>query len=364
MPTKPLPPSRVVANKRTALILGITGQDGSYLAEHLLRKGYSVHGLVRRASQFNRFRIDHLRRESTGSQLTLHYGDLTDVTSLRRIFLKVRPTEVYHLAAQSHVGLSFEIPEVTCQENAMATVALLEILRDLDFPVRFYHAASSELFGTPRTAPQNEETSFKPMNPYGCAKAFGAQLCRVYRQAYGLFIVNGIAYNHESPRRGENFVTRKISLGVARIKCGQQKALVLGNLDAGRDWGWAPEYVVAMWRSLQVKKPDDYILATGRPCSVRDFAVAAFAEVGIKVAFTGKGTKEIGRRKDTGATVLRIDPKFYRPIDSTTLVGDPRRAKKNLGWAAETTGRDVARLMARSDYVALAGNRQEFRDKK
>ena len=338
---------------KTALILGITGQDGSYLAEYLLGRSYEVHGLVRRSSMFNRARIEHLRAVSGKQRLTLHYSDLSDLTSLRRIIQKVKPREVYHLAGQSHVGLSFEIPEVTCQENAVATLGLLEILRDLSYPVKVYHAASSEIFGAPAKSPQNEGTPFNPVNPYGCAKAFAAQMCRVYRDAYGVFAVNGIAYNHESPRRGENFVTRKISLGAARIRAGQLKEISLGNLDARRDWGWAPEYVVGMWQALQAKKAGDYVFATGRACSVREFATAAFAAVGIELVFNGSGKSELARRKDTSAIVLRIDPRFYRPVEPTTLVGDARYARKVLGWKARTAGQEVARQMARADYATL-----------
>jgi len=340
---------------RSALILGITGQDGSYLTEFLLAKGYEVHGLVRRSSLFNRARIEHLRAMTEQKRLALHYSDLTDMTSLRRILQKVRPQEVYHLAGQSHVGLSFEIPEVTCQENANATLGLLEILRDLDYPVKIYNAASSEIFGAPRQSRQNEQTAYNPVNPYGCAKAFATQMCRVYRTAYGLFAVNGIAYNHESPRRGENFVTRKISLGAARIRAGLQSEISLGNLDSRRDWGWAPEFVDAMWRSLQAKEAHDFVLATGRPCSVRDFATAAFAAVGIKLKFSGRGPREVARRADTGAVVLRVDPRFYRPLEPTTLVGDARQARKILGWRATVAGKNVARLMAQADYAALPG---------
>jgi GDPmannose 4,6-dehydratase len=342
-------------NARSALILGITGQDGSYLTEHLLAKGYEVHGLVRRSSMFNRARIEHLRAMTEQKRLALHYSDLTDHTSLRRIIQKVRPREVYHLAGQSHVGLSFEIPEVTCQENANATLGLLEILRDLDYPVKIYNAASSEIFGAPRTAKQNEQTPFNPVNPYGCAKAFAAHLCRVYRDAYGLFAVNGIAYNHESPRRGENFVTRKISLGAARIRAGQLAEISLGNLDARRDWGWAPEFVDGMWRSLQAKEARDYVFATGKPCSVRDFAAAAFGALGLKLVFSGRGVAEVARRADTGAVVLRIDPRFYRPLEPTTLAGDARMAQRILGWRAQAAGKEVARLMAQADYAALQG---------
>jgi GDPmannose 4,6-dehydratase len=338
---------------RSALILGITGQDGSYLTELLLGRGYAVHGVVRRSSMFNRSRIDHLRAHAGRGRLTLHYSDLTDHTSLRRILQRVAPAEIYHLAGQSHVGLSFEIPEVTSQENAMATLALLEIVRDLAHPVRFYHAASSELFGAPAKAPQDEATAFNPVNPYGCAKAFAAQMVRVYRQAYGVFAVNGIAYNHESPRRGENFVTRKISLGAARVQAGQQSGIQLGNLDAQRDWGWAPEFVDAMWRSLQAPAPRDYVLATGAACTVREFAAAAFGELGITLKFSGRGAKEVGRRTDTGAVVIRVDPKFYRPIDSVHLVGDASAARRHLKWRARTAGAAVARLMARADAAAL-----------
>lgn len=338
---------------KTALITGITGQDGSYLAELLLAKGYTVHGLVRRASMFNRGRIDHLRG-TPADRLILHYGDLADLTSVRRMLRKIAPREVYHLAGQSHVGLSFEIPEVTCQENGMATLGLLEALRDLDYPVRFYHAASSEMFGSPKSTPQTEATPFNPVNPYGCAKAFATQLCRVYRHSYGLFACSGIAYNHESPRRGENFVTRKITLGAARIVAGKQTVLTLGNLGARRDWGYAPEYVAAMWRMLQAKVPADYVLATGKTCSVREFATAAFAELGVGLKFTGRGTAETGRRTDNGAVVIRIDPRFYRATDSSQLVGNAARARKALGWAPKVTGAAVARLMARADYDALA----------
>jgi GDPmannose 4,6-dehydratase len=341
---------------KSALITGITGQDGSYLTEHLLAQGYAVHGLVRRASMFNRSRIDHLRTSGKvpAERLVLHYGDLNDLTSLRRLLKSIAPTEVYHLAGQSHVGLSFEIPEVTVQENGMATLGLLEALRDLDYPVRFYHAASSEVFGVPVGSPQTEATPFNPVNPYGCAKVFATQLCRVYRQAYGIFTCSGISYNHESPRRGENFVTRKITLGAARIKAGKQTHLLLGNLDAQRDWGFAPEYVQAMWRMLQSPQPRDYILATGRACSVREFAQAAFAELGLGLEFSGRGVDEIARRTDTGAIVLQVDPRFFRPAESSHLLGDATLARQELKWAPQTVGPAVARLMARADMELAA----------
>jgi GDPmannose 4,6-dehydratase len=343
---------------KTALIIGITGQDGSYLAESLCARDYAVHGLVRRASMFNRARIDPLRHSEAAGQgrLTLHYGELNDLTSFRRLLRTIEPDEVYHLAGQSHVGLSFEIPEVTCQENGMGTLHLIEALRDLDQPARFYHAASSEIFGSPTDGRrQTEDTPVAPVNPYGCAKAFATQLCRVYRRAHGLFLCSGIAYNHESPRRGENFVTRKISMAAARIRAGQQAVLRLGNLDARRDWGYAQEYVEAMWLTLQADKPDDYILATGRTVSVREFAAAAFTEAGMEVVFEGSGENEIGRRRDTGATVIAVDSRYYRPVDSTALVGDPTRAKQVLGWAAKTEGEAVARLMVRAEGALLTG---------
>lgn len=321
-----------------ALITGITGQDGSYLTELLLARGYVVHGLVRRASLFNRSRIEHLRHDPAigGKTLFLHYGDLNDTTSLRRLFRQIKPSEVYHLAGQSHVGLSFEIPEATVQEVANATLGLLEILRDQEHPVKFYHAASSEIFGAPATDPQDEETPLRPTSPYGCAKAFATNLSRVYRDAYGLFVSNGIAYNHESPRRGENFVTRKISLAVARIARGLQEELPLGHLDVSRDWGYAPEYVEAMWRMLQQPKPADYVLATGESHTLADFLEAAFAAAGLDW------------RK-----YVKVDRRFVRPAEPVRLVGDARKAQAELGWTAETRMPALARLMVESDLAAL-----------
>jgi len=336
---------------KKALILGITGQDGSYLAELLLARGYAVHGLVRRASQFNRGRIDHLRAAADGDagRFELHYGDLTGTASLRRVLTQVEPDEVYHLAGQSHVGLSFDLAEATCQENGMATLALLEILRDLQLPVRLYHAASSEIFGRPPVAPQDETTPFLPVNPYGCAKSFATQVCRVFRESYGMFVANGIAYNHESPRRGENFVTRKITSAAARLRAGADEVLTLGNLDAGRDWGYAPEYVEAMWRMLQAPRAADYVLATGRSTTVREFARAAFAALDMPIEFSGEGVAEVARRRDTGRVVLRVDAKYYRPVEPARLVGDPRRAAADLGWSARTTALEVAALMATAE---------------
>src|ERR1051325_9776227 len=303
-----------MANK-VALITGITGQDGSYLTELLLQKDYAVHGIVRRTSNLVRSRIEHLRRDPKiyEKRLFLHYGDLSDTTTLRRIFGEVQPAELYHLAGQSHVGLSFEIPESTCDEAGMATLRLLEILRDQRAPVRFYHASTSEIFGNAAESPQTEETPMRPTSPYGCAKAFATQLARVYRRSYGLFVCNGILYNHESPRRGENFVTRKIARAAARISRGLDSELVLGNVEGKRDWGRAQDYVVAMWMMLQHEKPDDYIVATGETHSVREFVEAAFKVVDLP-----------------WKKYVKQDPAFDRPIEPARLVGNAEKIQKTL----------------------------------
>lgn len=332
---------------RKALITGITGQDGSYLAELLLGKEYEVHGLVRRASSFNRSRIEHLRTDPSiyGKRLFLHYGDLSDATTLRRLLTKLGPDEIYHLAGQSHVGLSFELPESTMQEVAASCLTLLEIVRDLDSPVRFYHAASSEIFGAVKAAPQNEDTPMRPHSPYGCAKAFAVNMCAVYRNAYGVYACSGIAYNHESPRRGENFVTQKITKAAARAAVGFTEPLVLGNLSAERDWGSAPEYVDAMWRMLQLQEPQDLVLATGHSTSVRDFARAAYAAAGKSLVFKGHGAEERGLDEASGKVLIKVDPSFFRPAEPVGLVGDARRAEEVLGWKAKLQGTDLARIM-------------------
>lgn len=327
-----------MSNNKVALITGITGQDGSYLTELLLDKGYTVHGIVRRTSNLLRSRIEHLRRDPGiyDKNLFLHYGDLSDTTTLRRIFREVQPTELYHLAGQSHVGLSFDIPESTCDEAGMATLRLLEILRDQGQPVRFYHASTSEIFGNASESPQTEETPMRPTSPYGCAKAFATQLCRVYRQSYGLFVCNGILYNHESPRRGENFVTRKIARAAARISRGLENELVLGNLDALRDWGRAQDYVQAMWLMLQHDKPDDYVVATGETHSVRDFAEAAFA------------VADLPWKK-----YVKQDDAFNRPIEPTQLVGRADKIRKTLDWKPSGTFDDLVREMVEAEINAL-----------
>ncbi|MGI8820652.1 MAG: GDP-mannose 4,6-dehydratase [Chthoniobacterales bacterium] len=323
---------------RVALITGITGQDGSYLAELLLEKGYTVHGVVRRTSNLTRSRIEHLRSnpEIYGKRLFLNYGDLTDGTTLRRIFAQVEPAEVYHLAGQSHVGLSFDIPESTCEEVGMATLRLLEICRDQKQPVKFYHASSSEIFGAATESPQTEETPFRPANPYGCAKAFATQMARVYRNSYKLFVCNGILYNHESPRRGENFVTRKIARAAARIARGLENELVLGSLESRRDWGHAREYVHAMWLMMQQETADDYIVATGKTHSVRDFVEAAFAVIDLP-----------------WERYVSSDRSFERPAEPVRLVGSPEKIKRAFGWSAQIGFADLVREMVDAETAAL-----------
>ncbi len=324
--------------KNIALITGITGQDGSYLTELLLEKGYTVHGIVRRTSNLLRSRIEHLRNDKDvyDKRLFLHYGDLSDSTTLRRIFSEVRPAEIYHLAGQSHVGLSFEIPESTCEEVGMATLSLLEIARDQPQPVRFYHASSSEIFGSAEESPQTEDTPLQPASPYGCAKAFATQLVRVYRQSYGLFVCNGILYNHESPRRGENFVTRKITHAVARIARGFQHELVLGNLESRRDWGRAQDYVGAMWLMLQHEVPDDYVVATGDARSVREFVEAAFAVVNL-----------------VPEKYVKHNPVFDRLADPAGLVGSSEKIRRVLGWKPSGSFQQLVREMVESELTAI-----------
>ena len=323
---------------KIALITGITGQDGSYLCELLLAKGYKVHGVVRRTSNMLRSRIEHLRRneEIYDQQLFLHYGDLSDSTTLRRIVGDVRPMELYHLAGQSHVGLSFEIPESTCEEAGMATLRLLEIARSQPHPVKFYHASSSEIFGNASEIPQTENTPLRPTSPYGCAKAFATQLARVYRESYGLFVCNGILYNHESPRRGENFVTRKIARAAARIARKLDDALVLGNLESQRDWGRAHDYVEAMWLMVQHKTADDYVVATGETHSVREFVEAAFAVVDLP-----------------WEKYVKHDESFDRPTEPARLVGSADKIRRTLGWKPAGTFRQLVNEMVEAELAAI-----------
>jgi len=321
-----------------ALITGITGQDGSYLAELLLSKGYEVHGIVRRSSSLERVRLSELYQDPQiyGSRLHLHYADLTDTTTIRRIVMKVQPTEFYHLAGQSHVGLSFEIPESTCELTAMATLRIMEILRDLPQPPRFLHASSREIFGTPTSSPQDESTPVNPNSPYGCAKAFATQMTKIYRESHGLFFCNAICYNHESPRRGENFVTRKVTLAAARIHAGLQKSLSLGDLDSQRDWGFAGDFVQAMWQMLQHTQPDDYVLATGVSHSIRDLLQLAFAHVGLD-----------------WRNHVQVDQRFLRPADATALLGDSSKARRVLGWQPSLDFAGLVRLMVDTDINRL-----------
>jgi GDPmannose 4,6-dehydratase len=321
-----------------AVITGITGQDGSYLTDLLLAKGYEVHGIVRRSSTLQRPRLDQQFHDESiyGKRLFLHYSDLTDTTSLRRILHRIHPDEFYHLAGQSHVGLSFEIPESTCELTAMGTLRILEILRDLNPSPRFLHASSREIFGTPTCSPQNEETPVNPNSPYGAAKAFANQLVKIYRDSMGLFGCNAICYNHESPRRAENFVTRKITIAAARIKLGLQKELVLGNIDSARDWGSAPEFVEAMWRMLQQPAPKDYILATGTTHTVSEFMEYAFQHVGLD-----------------WKSYYRHDPRFQRPIEPQNLCGNAAKALEDLGWKHKTSLRELAAMMVDHDLERL-----------
>ncbi len=344
-----------------ALIAGITGQDGSYLAEFLLAKGYEVHGILRRSSSFNRGRIDHIYIQDPAimnKRLFLHYGDVTDTSNLNRLLEKIRPEEIYNLAAQSHVKVSFDVPEYTAEVDAVGTLRFLDAIRETGTQTRFYQASTSELFGKARTIPQNESTPFYPRSPYGVAKLFGYWIVVNYREAYNLFACNGILFNHESPRRGENFVTRKITIAAAHIKHGMQSTLALGNLNAKRDWGYAPEYCVAMWLMLQQDLPDDYVVATGETHTVREFVELAFDELGMPVRWEGEGAMEKGIHTKTGKTVVEVSPQFYRPTEVDILVGDASKAHAKLGWRPATKFGDLVKMMARADYDSVA--RQGF----
>ena len=337
--------------RKTALITGITGQDGAYLAEFLLGKGYEVHGIKRRSSSFNTGRIDHLYQDPhiDDRNLILHYGDLTDATNLIRIVQQVQPDEIYNLAAQSHVQVSFETPEYTANADALGTLRLLEAIRILGFEkkTRFYQASTSELFGKVQEIPQNEKTPFYPRSPYAAAKLYAYWITVNYREAYNIFACNGILFNHESPIRGETFVTRKITRAAARIKLGLQDRLYLGNIDSLRDWGHACDYVEAQWLMLQQEKPDDYVIATGEQHSVREFCELAFAELGMNIEWRGQGVDEIGMCGDK--VLISIDPRYFRPTEVETLLGDPRKAYAKLGWKAKTTFKQLVSEMVSED---------------
>ncbi len=338
---------------KTALITGITGQDGAYLAELLLDKGYVVHGVKRRSSLFNTDRVDHLYHDphEENVRFFMHYGDLTDSTNLIRVIQDTKPDEIYNLGAQSHVKVSFETPEYTANSDALGTLRLLEALRILGMEkkVRFYQASTSELYGKAQEVPQKETTPFYPRSPYGVAKLYAYWITVNYRESYGLFASNGILFNHESPIRGETFVTRKITRAVARIKLGLQDTVYLGNLDAKRDWGYAGDYVEAMWRVLQAEEPDDFVIATGEMHSVRDFVEAAFAEVGVRITWSGSGTDEVGKDASTGEVRVRIDPRYFRPAEVELLLGDPSKAKEKLGWDPTVKFDELVCMMVQSD---------------
>ena len=338
---------------KKALITGITGQDGSYLAELLLSKGYEVHGIIRRSSSFNTGRIDHLYKDPHvgGVRLFLHHGDLADAGNLHHIVRKVMPDEVYHLAAQSHVRVSFDMPEYTGDVTGVGTTRLLEAIRELGRPVRFYQASSSEMFGKAVELPLKETTPFHPRSPYGVAKVYAYWIVCNYRESYGMHASNGILFNHESPRRGETFVTRKITRGLARVKLGIDDKLYLGNLDAKRDWGYAKEYVEGMWRMLQQETPDDYVLATNETHTVREFVELAAAELGFTLEWTGTGIDEKGIDMQTGKTIIEIDPRYFRPAEVDILLGDYSKAKNALGWEPKVSFKELVSLMVQADLA-------------
>lgn len=344
-------------NDKIALITGITGQDGSFLAEFLLDKGYEVHGIIRRSSSFNTARIEHLyfdewvRDMQRKRLVNLHYGDMTDSSSLIRIIQEIQPTEIYNLAAQSHVKVSFEVPEYTAETDAVGTLRLLEAIRILkmDKRTKVYQASTSELFGQVQEIPQKETTPFYPRSPYGCAKLYGYWITKNYRESYGMYAVNGILFNHESERRGENFVTRKITLAVARIVNGLQDKLYLGNLNARRDWGYAKDYVECMWMILQQEEPEDFVIATGEFHSVREFTELSFKRAGIDLIWEGEGVDEKGIDKATGKVLVEVDPKYFRPCEVEQLLGDPTKARTKLGWnPRKTSFQELVNIM--TDY--------------
>ena len=352
---------------KVALITGVTGQDGSFLAEFLIEKGYEVHGIIRRSSSFNTERIEHLyfeewvRDMKRCRALNLHYGDMTDSSSLIRIIQQIQPDEIYNLAAQSHVKVSFDVPEYTAETDATGTLRLLEAVRilGLEKKTKIYQASTSELYGLVQEIPQRETTPFYPRSPYGVAKLYGFWITKNYRESYGMFAVNGILFNHESERRGETFVTRKITLAAARIAAGEQDKLYLGNLDALRDWGYARDYVECMWLMLQHDTPEDFVIATGEQHSVREFTERAFNEVGINLRWEGEGINERGIDTATGRVLVEVDPKYFRPAEVETLLGDPAKAKKLLGWnPSKTSFEELVRIMVRHDVAYIQSNKQ------
>jgi GDPmannose 4,6-dehydratase len=342
--------------QKTALITGVTGQDGSYLVELLLDEGYEVHGTIRRGSTFNTQRIEHIFQDPHDDEIPFetHYGEMTDASNLSRLIEEIEPDEIYNLAAQSNVAVSFEQPQYTTDTNALGTLRLLDAIRESRIDTRFYHASTSELYGGQTGEPLNETSPFNPRSPYACSKLFAHWITVNYREAYGLHASNGICFNHESPRRGKRFVTRKISRAVAKIAAGYQDVLYLGNLEAKRDWGYAPEYVRGMWRIVNQPEPDDYVLATGETNSVRTFVELAFAEAGIEIGWEGDGIDEVGYDVDTGDTIVKIDPRYFRPSEVDTLIGDATKAREELDWEPETGLDELVELMVSSDMETLA----------
>ena len=343
-----------MANKKKAFITGITGQDGSYLADFLLSKGYEVHGLVRRASTFNRERIEHIYEDAQHTNnIILHYGDLTDSSSIARILDKVTPDEIYNLGAQSHVRISFDIPEYTIDTVALGTLRLLDAIKETGLKTKFYQASSSEMYGKVLETPQSETTQLNPRSPYAIAKVSAHFTIANYRDAYGLYACSGILFNHESPRRGENFVTRKITMSFAEILAGKKDKIYLGNLDAKRDWGYAPEYVEAMWLMLQQDKPEDFVIATGETHTVREFVEEAARLCGFALEWKGEGSSEKGVDKKTGKVIIEIDPRYYRPTEVDLLIGDPSKAKEKLGWEPKVIFKELVKIMLEADCKSL-----------
>ena len=340
---------------KKALITGITGQDGSYLAEFLLEKGYEVHGIVRRSSSFNFGRINHLHNpeEDEKTKIFLHYGDLADGTSITRLINKIMPDEIYNLGAQSHVKISFHQPVYTADITGLAAIRILEAIRESGKNMKFYQASSSEMFGKALEVPQNENTPFNPQSPYACAKLFAYWTTRNYREAYNIFAVNGILFNHESPRRGENFVSRKITKTLCEIKEGAREILLLGNLEAKRDWGYARDYVEAMWLMMQQDKPEDYVIATGKAKTVREFVELASKELGFNIIWKGSGLNEIGIDKNSGKTIVKIDSKHFRPLEVDNLQGDSAKAREKLGWQPKVHFQELVKIMVEEDWKSV-----------
>jgi len=345
---------------KKALITGVTGQDGSYLSEFLLKKGYEVHGVMRRSSSFNTWRVNHLYKDPhEKDHFILHYGDMSDATNVIRLIKQIKPDEIYNLAAQSHVKVSFETAEYTANCDGLGVLRILEAVRLLDMidKVKIYQASTSELFGKVIETPQTEKTPFYPRSPYGAAKLYAYWIIKNYREAYNMFACNGILFNHESPRRGQTFVTRKITMGLSKIKLGKQKKLYLGNIDAKRDWGYAPEYVESMWMMLQQDKPDDYVIATGETHTVREFIEEACKVLDIDLEWKGKGVDEKGIDKKTGETIIEIDPRYFRPTEVNLLLGDASKAQKILGWKAKTKFKELVKIMIDGDIDILKNNK-------